>query len=204
MIRETFLVRAADAEEVQRNGESPESFVVRMAELKAKTIGDQLRLGSQPEISVLAADTEVVFQGEVMGKPDHPTHAVSLLERLQGRSHQVISGIALYQPGTGEPATRVAVSEVMMRSLSPGEIADYVASGDPMDKAGAYAIQNDAYQLVRDFQDCFANVMGLPLCHCKLLFEESGLDVPEDVPVRCQASLAYDCPVHEPILRGER
>ena len=127
-----------------------------------------------------------------------------MLRRLrEGPSHTVYSGITLSQPGSDRILTAVAETQITMRRYSDAEISSYVASGDPMDKAGAYAIQNSAFQPVAWLQGCYANVMGLPLCHVTRCLRSLGVHPPRDVPTACQAHNGYHCPVHAQILNAQ-
>lgn len=200
LIFEHFIVQGADLEEIRRPQESAADFVVRMAKEKAVAAGESLLERSDLELLVLAADTTVVDKDEILGKPADPNQAKLMLERLQGKEHQVLSGIAVFFPKEDRLETALAHSVVGIRDLSQQEIDSYVASGDPLDKAGAYAIQNSDFQLAPHFQGCFANVMGLPLCHLKKLLEKAGVSISNDVPGRCQSALDYPCPVYEEIL----
>lgn len=195
-----FIVQGAELEEIRRFRETAADFVVRMAIEKAEAAGDSLLERTDLSLVVLAADTTVVDQDDILGKPAGPEQAKSMLHRLQGKEHQVLSGIAVFFPTDGSVLTDLARSDVEIRDLSQKEIDSYVASEDPLDKAGAYAIQNSDYQLVAGFQGCFANVMGLPLCHLKRMLDKVGVSTLDDVPERCQQALDYSCPVYEAVL----
>ncbi len=123
-----------------------------------------------------------------------------MLRRLRGRTHQVYTAITLIDLQTDRSITDLACSDVPMRNYTDEEIEAYIASGDPFDKAGAYAIQHDGFRPVENFAHCFANVMGLPLCHVVRSLRQLGVDVPNDVPTLCQAYIRYECPVFESIL----
>lgn len=126
---------------------------------------------------VLAADTVVVVDGEILGKPRDAAEAVAMLTRLQGRTHRVVTGVVL---ADGADGRREAVAEetlVTMRPLTRPEIEAYVASGEPMDKAGAYAIQGLGATLVTGVEGCFYNVVGLPLARVASMLKEFGIDV---------------------------
>ncbi|NTU64469.1 MAG: septum formation protein Maf [Chloroflexi bacterium] len=152
---------------------------------------------------LLASDTVVSLDGEPLGKPRDAVEARSMLRRLRGRTHQVYTAIALIDLQTDRSITDLACSDVPMRNYTDEEIEAYIASGDPFDKAGAYAIQHTGFHPVGNFSQCFANVMGLPLCHVTRSLRKSGVDVMNDVPALCQAHLRYECPVFESILKSE-
>ena len=191
-----FEVRSADLDETPLEGEEAPDYVLRLAEEKARAVGAQLN----GEALVVAADTTVVDGGEILGKPADADEARRMLGSLAGREHQVYTGIAILNPATGDVASDLAESWVPMRELSKDEIQAYVDSGDPMDKAGAYGIQNEEFKLVGDFADCFANVMGLPLCHLQRNLARLKLGFEGNIPQACQEHLGYACPVHEQIL----
>jgi septum formation protein len=150
-----FTVRVAAVDETPLAGEKPEEYVVRLAELKA------LAVPAGPDETVLGADTTVVIDGEMLGKPANAADARRMLERLSGRQHQVITGICLKRGG--EVVREYAVTKVWFAPMSAREIEEYVLSGEPMDKAGAYAIQGLASKFVERIDGCYFNVMGLPV-----------------------------------------
>jgi septum formation protein len=197
---DSFLVVNPEVTEDQKQGESPIDYVLRIAREKAFAAGNLLKPGADSEWVILAADTIVLDGDKILGKPLDDADAARILTKLRGRTHQVFSGIAVFDLSTGEVKSRSVCSEVKMRDYTDKQIHDYIASGDPLDKAGAYAIQNQAFNPAPDFHDCYANVMGLPLCHLSLLLQELGKKGYEDVADRCQNSLAYQCPVFSKIL----
>ncbi len=197
---DAFLVINPEIVEDQEPGEDPVDYVLRVAREKALAAGDQLESGSDREGVILAADTIVLDGDKILGKPRDEAEAARILEKLRGRTHKVYSGIAAYDRSSGEIKTSSVCSDVTMREYTEKEIQEYVASGDSLDKAGAYAIQNPSFNPAPDFQDCYANVMGLPLCHLSLLLQEMGRSGYEDVAARCQDSLGYRCPVFAGIL----
>jgi predicted house-cleaning NTP pyrophosphatase (Maf/HAM1 superfamily) len=131
-----------------------------------------------------------------------------MLVRLRGHVHQVLTALAVFAPSGWRMYSDLCIASVPMRAYNDAEIAGYVASGDPMDKAGAYAIQNPGFHPVNDFNGCYACVVGLPLCHLlrtlrKAGFPQQGTSVPLGIPGACQANLNYVCPVTQKILNGE-
>ncbi len=150
-----FTVRAVPVDETPLPGEEPEDYVRRLAEMKARAVAAE-----SAEV-VLAADTTVVIDGEILGKPEDDADARRMLVKLSGRRHEVMSGICLKRGG--EVVCDSATTAVWFSPLSESEITGYVASGEPMDKAGGYAIQGLASKYVERIEGCYFNVMGLPV-----------------------------------------
>jgi septum formation protein len=203
-----FVVSAADVDESQRENESPADYVLRLAETKARAI-----TANEGQL-ILASDTTVVDGSDILGKPKDNAEAVAMLSRLRGRTHQVYTGVALLRVSDGLLLTDLCVTDVPMRSYSDEEIHAYVATGDPLDKAGAYAIQHPDFRPVAmpsnghaGMEGCYASVMGLPLCHVTRMMRKMNIQPNADVPLNCQKLLEYDCPVYtsilnDPSLRG--
>lgn len=126
-----------------------------------------------------------------------------MLRRLRGRTHQVYTGIALFRPADGLLLKDLCVTDVPMRDYSDEEIAAYVETGDPLDKAGAYAIQHPQFQPVAKLRGCFASVMGLPVCHTIRLMRQLDIQPVTDFFLPCEALLEYQCPVSNAILSGD-
>ena len=145
----------ADIDETVAPGESPLHYVTRLAREKASAVV------AGPETIVLGADTTVVVDGEILGKPVDAAEAARMLRRLSGRMHEVITGICLI--GAGGQIVDAATTRVWFMELADAEIAAYAASGEPMDKAGAYGIQGLASKFVTRIEGCYFNVMGLPI-----------------------------------------
>jgi septum formation protein len=161
-------VDAPDLPEEPEPGEEPEAMAVRLAREKALRVASRHR--GQP---VLGADTVVVLEDRVLGKPGSPEEAERMLRWLSGREHRVITAVALARDG--EVRHRCDVTRVWFRPLSAGLIADYVATGEPMDKAGAYGVQGYGAVLVERIEGDFFSVMGLPLRLVVELLEEAGM-----------------------------
>jgi septum formation protein len=191
---------ASDVDETRVPGETPAEYVLRLAASKARVAA--ARDGSQS--CIVAADTAVVDGDTLLGKPADAAEAVRMLRQLRGHAHQVYTGLAVFDPQSGELLTDLCITDVPMRAYSEAEIQDYVNSGDPFDKAGAYAIQNPGFRPVGNLSGCFASVMGMPLCHLMRLLQRAGRSAEADLPARCQAHLNYACPVSSAILRGEQ
>lgn len=153
---------------------------------------------------VLAADTVVVDRGRPLGKPADGQEAMDMLTSLCGREHQVISSLVILDPTTGAQASDTCRSRVRMRSYQPAEAAEFVARGEALDKAGAYAIQDSTFRPVdmEHMRDCYANVVGLPLCHLVRAMRRLHAEPPRSVPQACQEHTSYRCPVYVEILGG--
>jgi septum formation protein len=167
-----FEVQASSVDESRRSGEDAIRFATRLAREKAQQVFAQRQSSAEPTL-VLGADTVVVCDGEILGKPVDAADATRMLLLLSGRTHHVVTGVAVVG---GAQVVEVAaeVTQVTMRTLSPQEIADYVASGEPMDKAGAYAIQGYAARWIPRISGCYFNVVGLPLALVASLLEGVG------------------------------
>lgn len=192
-----FRTIAVDVDEGQKVGEPPLEYVRRVAIDKTFRITNV-----QKGDLVITADTIVIDGDEILGKPVSQVDAVRILRLLRGREHKVVTSVVLSQPGVKRIETDECSSLVKMRSYSEKEIAMYVASGDPMDKAGAYAVQNRIFHPATNFRGCFANVMGMPLCHLTRALRKFGVEPGESIPAACQAYLQYHCHIHAQILGG--
>jgi septum formation protein len=174
--------------------------VRRLAEAKARAVLTRAR----PEHVIIGADTTVVIDGDILGKPADAEEARAMLRRLRGRTHQVYTGIAVLRVEDGNLLTDVVVTDVPMRAYSDVEIESYILSGDPMDKAGAYGIQNPDFQPVARMDGCYASVMGLPICSLTALLRQVGVTPRDDVAGNCQSTLQYQCPVSRTLLRENK
>lgn len=163
-----FRVEAAEADERVLAGEGPADFVVRVARDKAMIVMER-----SPGLWVLAADTVVVLDNEILGKPADAADAVLMLKRLSGREHEVWTGFCLGQGGQGGEVCRAVKTAVSFADLSDPVIQAYVRTGDPLDKAGAYGIQFLGGFMVRGINGSYSNVVGLPLA--EVIAEMSAL-----------------------------
>lgn len=154
-------------------GESPEAFVVRVALDKARAGLQALPVAAEVPVRVLGADTVVVVDTVILGKPCDRTQALAMLRLLSGRTHRVLSGVALV--GGGHEATRLSTSRVCFRDIDEAEARDYWASGEPADKAGGYAIQGRAAVFIVRLEGSYSGVMGLPLYETAELLYEAGI-----------------------------
>ena len=155
-------------------GENTSEYVVRSALAK---LGDPpANVGARQAVNgvLLSADTVVALEGEILGKPASPEEARSMLERLSDGWHQVVTGVAVADGATGRTLTGVETSDVRTRSFSDNEIEAYVASGEPFDKAGGYAVQDEGFRPVVRADGCYLNIVGLPLCVVTELLQRLG------------------------------
>ena len=165
-----FEVRSANIDESIQGGETPSAYVERVAMLKAVRVATQM-----PQALILGADTAVVVDGRILGKPQSPADARRMLTLLSGRSHAVLTGIAL--AGTDQ-SSRIVESQIDFRVLSRGEIDWYIRTGEPMDKAGAYGAQGIGSFLIQSVHGSYSNVVGLPLAETLLLLNRAGVLFP--------------------------
>jgi MAF protein len=193
-----FNIIVSDVDESQLAGEAPREYVLRLAQAKALAVAAKASLQN----IIIGSDTAVVDGGSILGKPTDGADAERMLKQLRGHTHQVFTGVAVYQVRDGKMRTELCVTDVPMRDYSDAEITRYVNTGDPMDKAGAYAIQHPGFQPVASMSGCYASVMGLPMCHVTRALRDFDLFPSADVPAACQTLLRYECPVSSAILGG--
>ncbi len=172
-----FAVRPVDIDESPLGGELPEPYVLRLARAKAQAaVADAGSPGAASPDVVLAADTIVALDSVLLGKPRDPEDARGMLERLSGREHQVLTGVAVSRAGHGLRA-EVETTRVRFAELSAAEIDWYVGSGEPLDKAGAYAVQGLGALFVTRLEGNYSNVVGLPLPLTYRLLAEMGINL---------------------------
>jgi septum formation protein len=167
-----FTIVVAAIVEQRWPGEPPQAYATRMAQEKAQHVAQQF-----PTALVLGADTVVVLDEDVLGKPRDVAHARQMLQRLSGRTHTVITGLALLQDSQGLHRLDAVRTQVVFRSLTELEINAYLATGEPFDKAGAYAIQGRGGAFVASCSGCYTNVIGLPLQRTAALLRAAALPV---------------------------
>jgi septum formation protein len=179
-----FTVIKPDIDETQRPNEPPLVYVARLSQQKAEAVAMMVDNGTQQLI--LSADTVVILgadtlgvdeHGDILGKPVDADDARNMLRRLRGRTHQVCTAMTLYMvESQNRPSleyhTRITCTDVTMRAYSDSEIDAYIATGDPFDKAGSYAIQHPVFRPVANIDGCYTNVVGLPLCTLKNMLAE--------------------------------
>src|SRR4026207_2166512 len=193
-----FHVVVADVDESVHQNELPSEYVLRLAETKARAIANR----AHDDQIILAADTTVVDGTDILGKPQDNAEAFAMLTRLRGHTHQVYTGVALLRLSDGLLLKELCVTDVPMRDYSDEEIHAYIQTGDPLDKAGAYAIQHPSFQPVASLEGCYTSVMGLPICYVVRMMRKMDFQFRADVPAPCQTMLEYRCPVSQGILNG--
>jgi septum formation protein len=191
LLGKPFRVLPTSMDETVSPGASAEATVISLALAKAR-----IAAAKAPTSFVLAADTLVELEGRIIGKPMDAGEAVEMLRSLRGRWHAVWTGVALVLGASGYQDVRSVAASVLMRTYSDAEIVAYVATGDPMDKAAAYAVQHAAFDPVARLRGCRANVMGLPICEVHgMLASAAILDSVAPV-MRCSVMLGITCPGH--------
>jgi septum formation protein len=200
-----FTVFPGQIDERVREDEHPTDYVRRLAEGKARVVLAQLENALNFEDVIIAADTAVVDRvnsdHKILGKPVDAQEAEAFLLSLRGRTHQVYTALAVLRAGDEMFLSDLCISDVPMRNYSTAEMRTYIASGDPMDKAGAYAIQHAGFRPVERFVGCYANVMGLPVCHLTRLLAHMDIYPETDIAGACRDALDYPCPVFRQILQ---
>ncbi|HDQ73589.1 MAG TPA: septum formation protein Maf [Chloroflexi bacterium] len=190
-----FDLTIADIEETPGNGARPAALAARLSREKAQAVD-----GDADPI-IVACDTVVALDDEILGKPRDAAEAAEMLRRLRDCVHHAVySAITLRDGRSGRLVTDVAETQIAMRPYTDEELAAYVASGDPLDKAGAYAIQHPGFHPVAVWDGCYANVVGLPLCHLARALQAWGVPVTRNVPAACQAHTGQVCAVYGEIL----
>lgn len=173
-----FAVEPADVDEAALAGEAPRAYVLRVAALKARAVA-----AGHPEDAVLAADTTVVVDGQMLAKPAGDDDARRMLGLLSGRTHEVLTGVVLVR--AGRESSTVVATRVRFRPMTAAELDWYVASGEPHDKAGAYGVQGLASRFVEGVDGSHSNVVGLPVGAVRALLDAEGI-APDD-PARARA-----------------
>lgn len=194
-----FRHTSADIDETPHPGESARDYTIRLSCDKARAV----QQSAPGDTLILAADTTVADGDAILGKPANPDEARAMLHQLRGRAHQVYTALTLIDTATGRSITDVAVTNVPMRNYTDAEIDAYIASGDPFDKAGGYAIQNVDFHPAHLASGCYANVVGLPLCHLLRVLRTFDITRETDVPLLCQQQHAYECDVTREILASD-
>jgi MAF protein len=186
-----------EVDETPRPAEPPAAMVQRLSMAKADSVihglGQRLPQAAQyTRLVVVAADTTVTLAGEILGKPATPAEATQMLRQLRDCPHQVLSSVTVARP-SGEMATRLQTTTVRMRPYSEADIAQYVAGGSPLDKAGAYGIQDTEFAPVAQIEGCFASVMGFPPAEFLSALNEVGLGLPYTIAHWCETVIGQHC-----------
>lgn len=166
---DNFKIEVSDAKEVQQ-ADSPKVLAIENAKIKASSIA-----AKNPDAVVIGADTIVVLNGEIFGKPKNPADAEQMLAQLAGRCHEVITGLAIC--ADGKIFTASEVTEVFFGEMTAQEIRDYVATGEPLDKSGSYALQGGATKFIEKIHGDWSNVVGLPVYRLRKLAQAAGVNL---------------------------
>lgn len=193
-----FEALSVDIDERVEPHETPEAYTRRVSRQKAEAA--QYRVDGHALI--IAADTSVVDGDTILGKPLDAEDAALMLRRLRGKMHHVYTAITILDTQTQRLQQELVSSPVTMRPYTENEMAAYIASGDPMDKAGSYAIQNPQFKPVAQISGCYANVVGLPLCHLTRLLKQFGVAIEVDIASACQRHQQIECMVYPDVLAG--
>ena len=191
-----FISIPAGINEAQLPNEHPGEYTLRVSEQKAMWVGQRL---DNPAL-VIAADTTVADGDTILGKPSNMQDAEQMLLRLRGRTHQVYTGICVLSAVDKKKKSDLCVTKVTMRNYTFDELNSYINSGDAFDKAGAYAIQHDEFHPVEEIQGCYANVVGLPMCHLVRALKSFGIHIEKDIPRICEETFHYHCTISNDIF----
>ena len=168
----------AEALEAVQPNDTPMRYVQRVTRLKLEASIQRLARRGLPPAPVLCADTTVALGGRILGKPDSPEHAVAMLTELAGHTHRVLTAVAVGLPGPDQRAwLRVSVSRVRFAPLTDAQIRRYVASGEPMGKAGSYGIQGKAAMWTEHLSGSYTGIMGLPAFETAVVLEQAGISL---------------------------
>jgi 23S rRNA (uracil1939-C5)-methyltransferase len=187
-----FVVQPSNAPEEQQDGESAEDMVRRLSRDKALTVAAGLTEGY-----VIGADSTVVLAGQSIGKPEDEDDARRMLRELRGTEHQVTTGLTVMNVATGQRLTDHMTAEVVMREFTDAEMETSIASGTPMDKAGAYAVQDEEFRPATLKDGCFTNVVGLPLCRLLEMLTELGYEPPANLATSVGGRCLGYCPIRD-------
>jgi len=192
---------AADVDESSVSDPDPAQDCIQTAQLKAKAVLNQISLPHEERTIIVAADTIVALDGRFLGKPRDAADANQMLSALRGRTHDVHTGVMIIDANTGIEVLASHTAVVNMRHYSEAETSAYIASGDPLDKAGAYAIQHPLFRPVEKLDGCYLGVMGLSICHLLQLFQQLELPFQADLGELKAAHQGYHCPLYDNIAQ---
>ncbi|MCE5257939.1 MAG: Maf family protein [Chloroflexi bacterium] len=192
-----YQVKPAEVDETRHKDEAPEALALRLPRSKAEAAD----CGNA--CTTIGADTIVVLDGQVLGKPVDRYDASAMLHSLRERKHSVLTGVCILSRKRGLECVQLACTSVHMRAYSDAEIEAYISSGDPLDKAGAYAIQNTDFRPVDEFKGCYTNIIGLPLCHVYRALKQLNLNVSNHPLMCCPWSVRNGCIWADAILNEQ-
>ena len=190
-----FAVTAVHVDETSVDHPDPVENTLLTARLKAHTLAGDRRLANEGSDLIIAADTTVALDNQLLGKPADAADARRMLRSLRHKRHWVHTAVVLLDPYKGHEISGVHSAEVMMRPYSDQEIEQYIATGDPLDKAGAYGIQHPQFRPVSQLRGCYLGVMGLSICHLLQLLDDLGLPRLVDEVALADAHQRYPCPL---------
>ena len=187
----TFQVMPAEVVEETYPGESPTETVTRLSKSKAGAVASRVNSGY-----IIAADSMVVLDGKAMGKPEDAADARRMLRLLRGTNHQVTTGVTVLDADSGKHLTDSMSSDIILREFTDEEIEASIASGTPLDKAGAYAVQDQALHPAQSWDGCYSNIVGLPLCRVSQMLEELGCDISAWLTLPFPGDCGPTCPIN--------
>ena len=194
-----FIVRPVGIDEAPWPAELPARTVIRLSKLKAHAAASG---SANRKETIIAADTVVVCDGRLMGKPRDEQTAVAMLQQLRGRRHQVLTGLTVLDSAKGRMISRLSCTEVRMRDYREAEILDYVDRGEPFDKAGAYALQDAVFCPVAEIEGCYAGVVGLALCQLCEVLQGFGIRTGRGAVSACTEVIGRDCSLASRVRNG--
>jgi nucleoside triphosphate pyrophosphatase len=185
LVLDAFIVKTSEVDESEFLVDASTGSIIRAALAKARDVAEGFGAGS----IIIGSDTVISFMGQLLGKPEDEAHAEVILKHLRGEVHEVITGVAILGPSSSQEYLFHESTRVRMKDYTDREIQDYIASGEPMDKAGAYAIQGIGRKLVHSIKGCYPNVVGFPLCAVVKYLNLAGVET-RSVPAICPSRLA--------------
>lgn len=198
-----FDTMAADVDENSVSDPDPVQDCIQTARLKAEAILNQIDLPRQERTIIIAADTIVALDGQILGKPRDATDARQMLTTLRGRTHDVHTGVMIIDVDSGQEVLGSHTAVVKMRRYTDQEMSAYIATGDPLDKAGAYAIQHPIFKPVEHLNGCYLGVMGLSICHLLQLLRQIDLPFQAELASLDTAHQHYKCPLYDNISQEQ-
>ncbi len=198
-----FDTMAADVDENSVSDPDPVLDCIQTARLKAEAILNRIDLPRQERAIIIAADTIVALDGQILGKPRDATDARQMLTTLRGRTHDVHTGVMIIDVDSGQEVLGSHTAVVIMRRYTDQEMSAYIATGDPLDKAGAYAIQHAIFKPVEHLNGCYLGVMGLSICHLLQLLRQIDLPFQAELASLDTAHQHYECPLYDNISKEQ-